>query len=111
MGESRTAVWVVDSEGVEARVRSELEGIQGIEIAGFRNCSDAVDELRKGSRPAVILGDYKAADAVMEVANMPGRYAGIRTAYVSELDLSVLAKTHKAECVRFGFIAGFVKKQ
>ncbi len=109
MSEDKKTVWIIDSESVEEKVRSELDG--SIEVVGFRNAAYAIDALRKGrNKPAIILGNYQAADVMLEVLHRPNDYSGIRTAYLSELDLSHLAECHNAEYVRFGSVGSFVEK-
>ncbi len=96
-------VWIVDSEAVENKLRPELVRIPGLHIIGFRDVCDAIDALRNGSqKPALILANYHAADIILEVAHQKSRYAGVRTAYVCETDISHLAESHNAAYVRLG---------
>ncbi len=111
-------VWIVDSEAVENKLRPELRSIPGLRIIGFRDVCDAIDALRNGTqKPSLILGNYAAADLMLEVAHQKERYAGIKTAYVCEADISRLAESHNAACVRIGIdgnidgIARLVNKQ
>lgn len=93
-------VWVIGSEEIENKIRSALSQIPEARIVGFRNVSHAVDALRKGHKPRLILGNHYAADAILEVAHQKSKYAGIKTAYVSEHDLSLFAQAHEADYVK-----------
>ncbi|MEM2916401.1 MAG: hypothetical protein QXT19_03540 [Candidatus Woesearchaeota archaeon] len=93
-------VWVIDSEEIENKIRSALSQIPEARVIGFRNVSYAVDILRKGRKPWLILGNHHSADAVLEVTHQKSKYAGISTAYISVLDLSMMAKSHGAGYIR-----------
>ncbi len=95
-------VWIVDSEAVENRIRSELAQFP-VRIVSFRNVCDAIEVLRNcRQKPDLILGNYAAADLMIEVAHQKSRYAGVRTAYVCKTDLSEIAKSHEAVYVMLG---------
>jgi hypothetical protein len=115
MGEDKS-VWIVESSA-EEKICSELEQkVPGAIVSPFKSVCDAVDALRAGHKPAVILGSEQAWDIMIELAHQPTRYAGIIPAYVSCIDLSHLAQTHHAGYVRINDdgsldgLADFIKK-
>ncbi len=95
-------VWLLVSESVENRIRTELNSIP-VRIVGFRDVCDAIELLRNSSqKPSIIIGNYAASDIMLEVAHQKEKYAGIRTVYASEEDLSHLAKSHNADYLILG---------
>ncbi|MEM4247014.1 MAG: hypothetical protein QXR48_02145 [Candidatus Woesearchaeota archaeon] len=110
-------VWVVDSEEMENRIRAELSQIPKARIVCFRNVCHAIDTLRKGHKPKLILCNHHAADLILEIAYQQSKYAGINTAYISAQNLSLLAESHGAGYIRmdekgnFNGLSDYVRKQ
>ncbi|MEM4242720.1 MAG: hypothetical protein QXM31_02345 [Candidatus Woesearchaeota archaeon] len=102
MGEDRQ-VWLVGFEEIENKIHSVLSQMPGISIVSFRDVCDAIEALRNGSqKPGIIIGNYSAADLMLEVAHQKSRYCRVRTAYLSEMDISNLAESHGAKYLKLG---------
>ncbi len=97
------SVWIVDSGPIEDKMRLELEQkIPGVAVTAFKSVCDAVDALRSGQKPQVILGNDRSWELMLELLYQPSKYHGIIPAYVSEQDLSQLAATHHTWYVKIG---------